>query len=210
VATGAITCVTADDHPPILDAVRRALEGTGIEVVAEAESGAEAARLIEEHRPTVALLDVRIGAGMTGLDVTRQVHRSAPETAAVLYTSYGDRAMLTEALDAGARGYILKGTPLGELIRALKLVAEGGVYVDGALVAVLTGPSAVDKLPDITQRERDVLRLLAEGLRNEEIGKRLFISPETVKAHVAKTMRKLEADTRTQAVAEALRRSIIQ
>jgi DNA-binding NarL/FixJ family response regulator len=137
------------------------------------------------------------------------MRRTAPGTAAVLYTSHDDRAFLTEALDAGARGYILKGAPLDELVRALRLVAEGGTYVDGALASALASPEAVDRIPDLTTRERDVLRLLAAGLRNEEIGRRLFISPETVKAHVAKAMRKLDADTRTQAVAEALRRSII-
>jgi DNA-binding NarL/FixJ family response regulator len=204
-----ITCVIADDHPPILDAIRRALETANIEVVGQALDGDEAARLIEEHRPSLAILDVRIGRGITGLEVARRIRRTAPETAAVLYTSHDDRAFLTEALDAGARGYILKGAPLDELVRAIRLVASGGVYVDGALASVLASPQTVDSLPDLTARERDVLRLLAEGMRNEEIGKELFISPETVKAHISKAMRKLDADTRTQAVAEALRRSII-
>ncbi len=204
-----ITCVIADDHPPILDAVRRGLESAGIEVVGQALDGDEAARLIEEHRPTLALLDVRIGRGVTGLEVTRRIRRSSPETATVLYTSHDDPAFLTEALDAGARGYILKGAPLDELVRALRLVADGGMYVDGALVPALVSPDAVEQAPSLTPRERDVLRLLASGMRNEEIGRELFISPETVKAHIAKAMRKLESDTRTQAVAEALRRSII-
>ena len=204
-----ITCVIADDHPPILDAVRRGLESAGIEVVGQALDGDEAARLIEEHRPTLALLDVRIGRGVTGLEVTRRIRRSSPETATVLYTSHDDPAFLTEALDAGARGYILKGAPLDELVRALRLVADGGMYVDGALVPALVSPDAVEQAPNLTPRERDVLRLLASGMRNEEIGRELFISPETVKAHIAKAMRKLESDTRTQAVAEALRRSII-
>jgi DNA-binding NarL/FixJ family response regulator len=204
-----LTCVIADDHPPILDAVARALESAGFEVVGQALDGDEAARIVEELKPSIALLDIRIGSGITGLEVARRMRRTAPGTAAVLYTSHDDRAFLTEALDAGARGYILKGAPLDELVRALRLVAEGGTYVDGALASALASPEAVDRIPDLTTRERDVLRLLAAGLRNEEIGRRLFISPETVKAHVAKAMRKLDADTRTQAVAEALRRSII-
>jgi DNA-binding NarL/FixJ family response regulator len=209
VSAPVITCVVADDHPAILDAVRRALESSGFDVVGQAFDGEEAARVIEEHRPRVALLDVRIGGGVSGIEVTRRIARSAPDTAAVLYTSYGDRALLTEALDAGARGYVLKGAPLAELVRALRLVAEGNTYVDGALAQTLTSPAALEQAPTLTPRERDVLRLLAAGLRNEEIGKRLFISPETVKAHVTKAMRKLDADTRTQAVAEALRLSII-
>lgn len=208
-ATAAITCVVADDHPPILDAVTRALGEAGFEVVGQALDGEQALRLIEERRPAVALLDVRIGRGVDGLEVTRRIQRSAPGTNAVLYTSFGDRALLTEALDAGARGYVLKGAPLDELVRALRIVAQGGTYVDGALAQALTSDAALERVPALTARERDVLRLLAAGMRNEEIGERLFISPETVKAHVAKAMRKLDADTRTQAVAEALRRSII-
>jgi DNA-binding NarL/FixJ family response regulator len=204
-----ITCVIADDHPPILDAIRRALESAGFEVVGQALDGDEAAELIEQHKPALALLDIRIGRGISGLEVTRRIQRTAPRTSAVLYTSHDDRAFLTEALDAGARGYILKGAPLDELVRALRLVVDGGTYVDGALASTLTTPEAMDNLPDLTPRERDVLRLLAAGMRNDEIGRRLFISPETVKAHISKAMRKLDSDTRTQAVAEALRRSII-
>jgi DNA-binding NarL/FixJ family response regulator len=209
VSTPPITCVVVDDHPAIIDAVKRALESSGIDVVAQAQDGEEAIRVVDEHKPTVALLDVRIGGGLTGLEVTRQIGRTSPDTAAVLYTSYGDRAMLTEALDAGARGYVLKGAPLAELVRALRLVASGGTYVDGALAPTLVSEVTLNRIPVLTARERDVLRLLAAGLRNEEIGKRLFISPETVKAHITKAMRKLDTDTRTQAVAEALRRSII-
>ncbi len=206
---GEVTCVIADDHPAILAAARSALEEAGIEVVGEAIDGEAAAKLVEHHRPTVALIDLRLGSGMTGIEVARRLRRSTPETAVVLYTSYGDRALLVEALDAGVRGYVLKGAPLAELIRALRLVAEGGSYVDGALAPTLADPETLASVPQLTEREREVLRLLAEGLRNEEVGRRLYISPETVKVHVAKAMRKLESDTRTQAVAEALRRSII-
>ena len=206
---GEITCVIADDHPAILAAARSALEEAGIEVLGEAADGEAAATLVEHHRPTVALIDLRLGSGMTGIEVARRLGRSTPETATVMFTSYGDRALLVEALDAGVRGYVLKGAPLEELIRALRLVAEGGRYVDGALAPILDDPTTLAGAPQLTTREREVLRLLAEGLHNEEVGRRLYISPETVKVHVAKAMRKLESDTRTQAVAEALRRSII-
>ena len=93
--------------------------------------------------------------------------------------------------------------------RAVQTVAEGGTYVDPVLAGVLATPSVTDGLPELTRREREVLRLLADGLANEEIGKRLFISPETVRTHVRKAMGKLDADTRTQAVATALRQSLI-
>ena len=203
-----ITCVIADDHPAILDALRRALGRAGVEVVGEALDGDEAIQLVEELHPTVALVDVRLGR-VSGIDVIRHIGRSSPDTASMLYTSYSDRALVVEGLDAGARGYVLKRVPLAELVRAVRHVAEGGSYVDGALAPALTGASALDRAPQLTERERDVLRLLAEGLRNDEIGRRLYISPETVKAHIAKAMRKLDADTRTQAVAQALRHAII-
>jgi DNA-binding NarL/FixJ family response regulator len=127
----------------------------------------------------------------------------------ILYTAYGERALLTEALDAGARGFVLKEAPLAEVLRAVELVAEGRTYVDPVLAGVLSSGAAADKTLKLTQRERDTLRLLADGHSNEEIGKRLFISPETVRTHVRKAMAKLDADTRTQAVATALRQSLI-
>ena len=98
---------------------------------------------------------------------------------------------------------------MDDLLRALKSVAGGGQYVDPVLAGTLAASSVGSALPQLTQRERDVLRLLADGLANEEIGKRLFISPETVRTHVRKAMAKLEADTRTQAVAKALRDRLI-
>jgi DNA-binding NarL/FixJ family response regulator len=134
---------------------------------------------------------------------------SSPDTAIVFYTAYGDRALLSEALDVGARGFVLKEAPLADLVRAVERVAAGEAYVDPVLAGVLVSSHAADQLPSLTQREREVLRLLADGLSNEEIGRRLFISPETVRTHVRKAMAKLEADTRTQAVAIALRQSLI-
>jgi DNA-binding NarL/FixJ family response regulator len=156
----------------------------------------------------VALIDIRMPR-LGGIEVARRSVTSAPNTAVILYTAYGDRALLTEALDAGARGFVLKEAPLADLARAIELVARGGTYVDPVLASFLASVQTADKLPALTQRERDVLRLLADGFSNEEIGKRLFISPETVRTHVRKAMDKLDADTRTQAVATALRQSLI-
>ena len=114
-----------------------------------------------------------------------------------------------EALDAGARGFVLKEAPLPDLVRAVETVAHGGSYVDPVLAGVIASAEAAGRIPKVTQREREILRLLADGLTNEEIGKELFISPETVRTHVRKAMAKLDADTRTQAVATALRQSLI-
>jgi DNA-binding NarL/FixJ family response regulator len=207
-APGPITCVVADDHPAVLEAVAEFLVQGGIEVIARARDGEEALERIEQRKPQVALVDVRMPK-LGGIELTRRAQRSAPETSILLYTGYGDRALLTEALDAGVRGFVLKEAPMDDLLRALQSVATGGTYVDPVLAGTLAASSIGNKLPELTQRERDVLRLLADGLSNEEIGKRLFISAETVRTHVRKAMDKLDADTRTQAVARALRDRLI-
>ncbi len=203
-----ITCLVADDHPAVVEAVADVLTENGIDVTARARDGGEAVSKIEQLRPQVALLDLRM-PGLSGIEVARQIARSAPETAVILYTAFGDRALLTEAMDAGARGFVLKEAPLAEVVRAVELVAAGRTYVDPVLAGVLSSAAGTEKIVNITQRERDVLRLLADGMTNEEIGKELFISPETVRTHVRKAMAKLDADTRTQAVATALRQSLI-
>jgi DNA-binding NarL/FixJ family response regulator len=203
-----ITCVVADDHPAVLEAVAEFLGQGGIEVIARARDGEEALERIEQRKPLVALVDVRMPK-LGGIELTRRAQRSTPETSILLYTGYGDRALLTEALDAGVRGFVLKEAPMDDLLRAVQSVASGGTYVDPVLAGTLAASSIGKKLPELTQRERDVLRLLADGLANEEIGKRLYISAETVRTHVRKAMDKLDADTRTQAVARALRDRLI-
>jgi len=205
---GPVTCVVADDHPAVLEAVAEFLTTGGIEVVGRARDGEEALERIEHAKPRVALVDVRMPK-LGGIELARRASRSAPETAILLYTGYGDRALLTEALDAGVSGFVLKEAPMDDLIRAVRDVASGTTYVDPVLAGTLAASSVGARLPQLTQRERDVLRLLADGLSNEEIGKRLFISAETVRTHVRKAMDKLDADTRTQAVARALRDQLI-
>jgi DNA-binding NarL/FixJ family response regulator len=200
--------VVADDHPAVLEAVAEFLIQGGIEVIARARDGEEALERIEQRKPQVALVDVRMPK-LGGIELTRRAQRSTPETSILLYTGYGDRALLTEALDAGVRGFVLKEAPMDDLLRAVQSVASGGTYVDPVLAGTLAASSIGNKLPELTQRERDVLRLLADGLANEEIGKRLYISAETVRTHVRKAMDKLDADTRTQAVARALRDRLI-
>jgi DNA-binding NarL/FixJ family response regulator len=199
----------ADDHPAIVEAVRRVVEREEeMELVGRAGDSEQALRLIEQHRPDVALLDVRM-PGVGGIEIARQLSAGASETAVILYTGLADRAVLLEALDAGARGFVLKEAPLQEVIRAMRIVAAGGSYIDPALAGVLASPEATERLPALTKRERQILRLLADGMRNEDVGRRLHISPLTVRTHVKNAMAKLEANTRTQAVASALRQSLI-
>jgi DNA-binding NarL/FixJ family response regulator len=206
--TDPITCVVADDHPAMLTAVAEILGRSGFEVVGRARDGAEALALIESEKPALAIVDIQMPR-LSGIEVANRIATTAPGTAIVFYTAFGDRALLSEALDVGARGFVLKEAPLADLVRAAERVAAGEAYVDPVLAGVLVSSHFTDRAPSLTQREREVLRLLADGLANEEIGKTLHISPETVRTHVRKAMAKLEADTRTQAVATALRQSII-
>ena len=192
----------------MVEAVCDVLEAAGVEIAGRARDGDEALAKIEARQPGVALVDLRMPR-LGGIEVTKRAARSSPDTAVILYTAYGERALLTEAMDAGARGFVLKEAPLADLVRAVELVADGGTYVDPVLAGVFARTEVTSKLPALTQREREVLRLLADGNSNEEIGKALFISPETVRTHVRKAMDKLDADTRTQAVAKALRQSLI-
>jgi len=201
-----ITCMLADDHPAVLDSISRVLTSQGFNVVAQARDGEDALKAIEETKPRVSIVDLRM-PGMSGIEVAR---KAAKHTAVILYTGYSDRTLLVEALDAGVRGFVLKEAPLAHRGRAIETVARGDVYVDPVLAGVLASGDATAGLSMLTQREREVLRLLADGMRNEEIGKTLHIAAETARAHIRNAMRKLDADTRTQAVAVALRLSLIE
>jgi two-component system, NarL family, response regulator LiaR len=201
------TCVVADDHPPVLESVSRYLELQGFRVVGRAGNGDEAVALVESQRPELAVLDLRM-PGLAGAAVIRRVARTTPQSACVVYSGFGDGALLDEVLDAGARGYVLKDAPLDALVRALGTVAAGGMYIDPALAGVLIRTTPAREL-GLTPRERDVLRLLADGHSNESIGRELFISPDTARTQLGTAMAKLGVSTRTQAVASALRRELI-
>jgi DNA-binding NarL/FixJ family response regulator len=196
--------VVADDHPAVLVSVCDALEAGGMSVVARVRDGNAAVDSIARERPDAAVVDHAM-PGQTGIDVARRVQAASPGTAVVLFTGFGEPAMVGEALAAGVRGIVLKDAPLEDLVRAIHATSAGGTYVDGRLAGQLSARDAV-----LTERELATLRLLADGARNEQIGQRLSISTETVKVHVTKAMRKLGATTRTQAVAEALRLGLIR
>jgi two-component system nitrate/nitrite response regulator NarL len=205
-AVAQLTCVVADDHPAVLDSLSRVIEGHGITVVARVRDGEDAIQAIDEHRPVVAVIDLRM-PGLSGMAVARRV---ADRTGVILYTGHSDGALVAEALEAGVKGFVLKEAPLGDVARAIQTVGAGGVYVDPVLAGALATAETGGALKLLSQREREVLRLLADGLRNEEIGRRLHIAAETARAHIRNAMRKLGADTRTQAVAMALRQSMIE
>ena len=130
-----------------------------------------------------------------------------PDSAVLIFTAYSERSLLSRGLESGAKGYVLKEAPHETLVRAIEKVASGEGYIDPALMpAFLSGRDKDDML---TTREREILQLLADGMSNSDVASRLFISQETVKSHVRHILAKLEADTRTHAVAIALREAII-
>jgi DNA-binding NarL/FixJ family response regulator len=204
----ALRCLVADDHPALLAAVCDYLEEAGIEVVARARNGRDALTKIESFQPAIAIVDLRMPE-LNGIEVARKAPSISASTGVILFTGHADQSHLVEAVDAGARGFVLKEAPLSDLLRAVETVAEGRTYVDPVLAGTLTSGRATGRLVELTEREREILRLLADGQRYEEIGKQLFIAPETVRTHVRNAMKRLDAETRTQAVAMALRQSLI-
>ena len=201
-----ITCLIADDHEVVREGLRLSLSrAPHIRVVGEATDGASAVALAERRRPSVATMDIRM-QGQDGLEATKEIRDKLPETNVLLFTAYDERSLLTRGLEAGAKGYLLKESPNQTLARAIEKVSEGDGYIDPALMPAFLSRDREDIL---TAREREILKLLADGMSNADVAVKLFISQETVKSHVRHILAKLEADTRTHAVAIALRDSII-
>ena len=196
----------ADDHPALLQAVSEFLQAAGYELVGSAPDGARAVTLARQTMPEVAGVDFRMPR-LGGVELVAQLSEAAPEMRIVVYTAEADEAVVRGVLGAGAAAIVLKESPLADLTRALETVLEGATYLDPALVsfAVNGHPGR----PLLTQRESEVLALLAEGLTHEQIGARLSISSETVRTHVRKACDRLGAATRTQAVATALRLGLL-
>jgi DNA-binding NarL/FixJ family response regulator len=193
-------CLIADDHPALVSAVSHYLDEHGFEVVGPAADGRRALALAASERPELALVDFRMPR-LSGLDLIAELRAASPETRICIYTADGDERLATQVIEAGASALVLKEAPLAELVRALGAILAGGEYLDPAV--------APDTSTALTEREREVLSLLAEGLQHEEIGRRLGISAETVRSHLRKACDHLGATTRTQAVAIALRMGLI-
>jgi DNA-binding NarL/FixJ family response regulator len=201
----ALTLVVADDHPSVLRTVTELSHSWGWTIVASTTNPREALVKIEELRPAVAVLDLAM-RGLSGLEIATRIRKTAPDTAIVFYSGSRDTAAVREALDVGAQAFVVKEASLDELRRALEAVRRGEHYVDPLVSGLLLTDQ---RTASVTKREREVLRLLADGDSYEEIASRLFISTETVRTHVAKVVRKLQVRTRTEAVAEALRQGFI-
>jgi DNA-binding NarL/FixJ family response regulator len=210
-----IRVVIADDHSLVRQGLRRYLEmADGIEVVGEASNGGEAVDLVEREKPDIALMDIRMPE-MDGLEAARTISERYPEVGIVMLTAYDDRHFVVEAVRSGARGYVLKARDAEHLTQTVRLVAEGNMVIDPQLVVVLADELNVAKhrnrsAESLTEREVEILQLLAFGHTNRDIAEKLFISPDTVKTHLEHIYQKLGASDRTAAVAEALRRRLIE
>lgn len=202
-----ITCLVADDHPAVLQAIAGVLADSGFDVVGTAGRGDVALAWLVEKRPDIAILDGRM-PGLRGMEVVREARARGLETEFVLYTGADEPGILDTAIELGVRGLVLKDAPVQNLVEAAHIVSEGGSYIDGALGGGLVRGRAT-RAPKITQREREVLRGLANGQTFDAIGKDLSISPATVRVHLQKAMTRLGASTKSQAVATALRLALI-
>lgn len=204
----------ADDHAVVRAGLRALLEGEpDLVVVAEAGSAEEGIRLAVELRPDVVLMDLRFAAapagGLDGIEAARRLGTAAPGVPVLMLTSYSGRADVLRALAAGARGYVLKAGPPEELFRAVRGAAQGTVALAPEVVGNLVG-QVVSPEPALTDREVEVVTLLARGLGNRAIARSLFLGEATVKTHLVRIYRKLGVENRAAAVSEAVRRGLLE
>jgi DNA-binding NarL/FixJ family response regulator len=205
----------ADDHPLAREGLVQLLEtAEDVRVVGEASDGSTALEMVDtaEDGPDIILLDVRM-PDIDGLEVARRITEEHPAVGVIMLSAYDDRRYMESAVRAGARGYVLKTADAEKLIRTVRLVASGHMVIDPQLVWVLNDDPADElatvKTRELTEREVEVLKLLAGGFTNKQIAENLGISPKTVNAHLVHIFQKLGASDRTSAVAEALRRGVI-
>jgi DNA-binding NarL/FixJ family response regulator len=202
-----IRVFSVDDHPLLREGIEAVINNQpDMLMVAQAATGCEAIQMFREHRPEVTLMDLRL-PDMSGIDALIAIRAEFTDARIIMLTTFEGDVEIQRALMAGARGYLLKSSPPKELVEAIRHVHAGKKGIPQQIAAQLAEHMSDEAL---TGREIDVLRHVAEGNRNREIAAKLFISEETVKVHVKHIMDKLGASDRTQAVAIALRRGIIQ
>ncbi|MEV4807839.1 response regulator transcription factor [Nonomuraea sp. NPDC049421] len=203
-----IKVLLADDHPVVREGLMAMLESAGgITVVGEAGSGEEAVVQAGVLRPDVILLDLRMG-GMDGVDATREILRTLPGGKVVIVTTYEDDTDILRAVEAGAAGYLLKGSSRQELIGAVQGAARGETVLTPSLAGKLFR-ARTPVQPVLSERECAVLRLVGQGLTNAEIGGELFISEATVKTYLLRCFKKLGVSDRTAAVMTAMERGLL-
>lgn len=205
--TDPVRVLLAEDEPLIRAGVRAVLAADpGIEIVAEAADGAEAVELARRHRPDVAVLDIRMPR-LDGLAATAEIRRLLPEVAVVILTTFGEDAYISQAVDGGATGFLLKSGDPRELVAGIRAAAEGAAYLSPRVAKrvldtmgrTVRASRAADRVAVLTARERDVLTLVGEGMSNADIANRLGLVEGTVKTHVSAILTRLGVRNRVQA-----------
>jgi DNA-binding NarL/FixJ family response regulator len=207
----------ADDHAMIRDGVKALINGeSDMEVVGEASDGREAWHKVKSLQPDILILDITM-PDLNGVQATERIKRDAPKVKVLILTAHEDKGFLQQVLQAGASGYMLKRAASAELIRAIRFVATGGIYIDPEIASKIvtsyvgrqSSRESVQR-GDLSEREEEVLRLVAWGHSNKEIAVRLKISVKTVEGHKSKIMEKLGLKNRVEVVRYALHRGWLQ
>jgi DNA-binding NarL/FixJ family response regulator len=205
-----VRVLIADDHPLFREGMRGRLDRVGdIKVVGEAASGDEAVRLASELDPHVILMDIKM-PGLNGIEATREIRQASPEVGVLVLTMFEDDDSVFAAMRAGAKGYLLKDSGGEEVVHAIRAVASGeavfGSGVAERIIGFFSGPRPATPqraFPELTEREEEVLSLVAQGKSNQEIARQLFVSLKTVRNHVSNILLKLQVADRAQAVIRA-------
>ncbi|MFM7225880.1 MAG: response regulator [Actinomycetota bacterium] len=212
-ATRPVRVLLADDHQLLRQAIRRALEDAGMDIVGEAGDGAEALRLIDRTAPDIVIMDVSMPV-LDGIEATRRIHAVAPDLPIVVLTMHGEDRLRREAIDAGAAGFLTKDVSMTEVVATVRDTAGGDVALSQEIAStILSELRAVGGRPiesPLSPREEEVLQLIADGMRTSEVAAALFISGKTVKNHLASIYTKLGTHDRTQAVLAAVRIGIVR
>jgi len=217
-----VSLLICDDHKILTDALSMVVKlDPELEMVAPpVHTAEEAVGLAEHHLPDVVLMDIVFkGGGISGIDATRMIKEASPATKVVIMTAHDDERLLVDAVEAGASGFLSKDEAAQEVLSAAKAAADGEVLIDpGTLTRLLAQVEqereeqrdAMTLLNDLTEREREILQLLAQGMRNDDIATQLFISPQTVQTHVRNILGKLRVHSKLEAVAFAVKHGAIQ
>ena len=211
-----VTLLICDDHRVLTDALAIVVGlDDGLELVAPPSQDPQSAiALCAEFLPDVVLMDVDLKAEMSGIDATRAIKENSPATKVIIMTAHDDDRLLVDAVEAGASGFLSKDDAAQEVLAAVKAAADGEVLIDPATLARLLPQVARERemkrdalalLNDLTDREREILSLLAQGMRNDDIAAKLYISPQTVQTHVRNILGKLRVHSKLEAVAFAVR-----
>lgn len=207
-----IRVVLADDHVIVRQGLKSLLEREGFQIIAEASDGQEALRHVESFAPDIAIMDISMPT-LNGLNAAREVRRASPKTKTILLTQHDESQYIREALEAGVKGYVLKSQVASDLVLAIQQVSRGQVYlspgVSNAVVEAYQSKSEKSKNP-LTQRERQVLQLIAEGKSTKDVASLLGISVKTAESHRTRLMQKLDIHETASLVLYAVRNGIVR